>query len=860
MFSWFIRNRKGSITIMISALLIAVLSMSSTLIEIAKYRSMERVFKEAEENAAFSVLSQYDRDLYENFGLLAISNTVGEEQLVNYLNKNLNNKRESLTEDVLVDKLYDLGQKEVLRTQIMEFCAYRAPYSLVNNGLNIEATLQSLIKNVEDNLPFLNTISSILGVADTTLKIWDQMGKVSDAGREYKNTQNEYENDLEAFNKAVEQRNAYTAAYEAQKSYEEEHGEPEEGAISEEEYQTQLKALNDEVKNKANVTRSTLEELKEKTRNFDEKASSFLDSFENLGSKLVKVEVSTSKWENAKENASSVENGGSEKIAAAWESEQNKIVDNFNEGYQKTKQVGDTLSKQLRISREIKVDAAIEEMEQQRIRLGKEAEQLETDEKISSIAGSTAFSMAVGMALSVAKTAVQFVKQIAEGLQSIARFINALEMAWQEDDPIYGNNILDPSLLAQLSGHANQGAMWGVHNVFADVDGSLTSSRIQDASKVAGMVGFDVGSLNQGRTDAENYTLQNSLNYFYGEFTKFVAASTALVVSGAGLIISVLTVWSTILNIISFVVCAITFVASLIQLCQVMSRAMRDGSLATYIYQRLYAATYACEMFSNFTTDLGGDTRLNGSSYFNFSNIDIGTDCFDVANAEYIFGGDPFEKANLKSVVLWIVCIRMLSNIPAVLTNQEVMELVNSLMGTGIGAVVGVILFFAVCALEALLDKLLLINGGSVPIIKTEGYMSKEGADELIKKLQDILKIQDIRSRQQVVKDTLKAEDKPKENSVEKWAKGLLEWDYKDYLFYMMLITKPSDVILSRCADLIELQMRKLKGTDGFALKEMATCIRVDATGAYEPLMPIPVIPGLNSKKIEMRVLQYSGY
>ena len=55
MFSWFIRNRKGSITIMISALLIAVLSMSSTLIEIAKYRSMERVFKEAEENAAFSV-------------------------------------------------------------------------------------------------------------------------------------------------------------------------------------------------------------------------------------------------------------------------------------------------------------------------------------------------------------------------------------------------------------------------------------------------------------------------------------------------------------------------------------------------------------------------------------------------------------------------------------------------------------------------------------------------------------------------------------------------------------------------------------------------------------------------------------
>lgn len=860
MFSWFIRNRKGSITIMISALLIAVLAMSSTLIEIAKYRSMERVFREAEENAAFSVLSQYDRDLYKNFGLLAISNTVGEEQLVNYLNKNLNNKRESLTEDVLVDKLYDLGQKEVLRTQIMEFCAYRAPYSLVNNGLNIEATLQSLIENVEDNLPFLNTISSILGVADTTLKIWEQMGKVNDAGREYKDTQNEYENDLEAFNKAVEQRDAYTAAYEAQKSYEEEHGEPEEGAISEEEYQTQLKALNDEVKNKANVTRSTLEELKEKTKNFDEKASSFLDSYESLGSKLVKVEVSTSKWENAEEYASSVENGSPGKIAAAWEEEQNKIVDNFNEGYQKTKQVGDTLSKKLRVSREKKIDNIIEEMEQQRIRLGKEAEQLETDEKISSISGSTAFSMAVEMALTIAETAFQFIKQIAEGLQSIARIINALEMLWGEDDPIYGNNYVDPSILEMLSGHANHGAMWGVHNVFADVDGSLASSRIQDASKVAGMVGFDVGSLNQGRTDAENYTLQNSLNNFYGEFTKFIAASTAFVTSGAGLLISVLTVWPAIIMIISFIACAITFVTSLIVLCQVMSRAMRDGSLATYIYQRLYAATYACEMFSNFTTDLGGDTRLNGSSYFDFSSTEVETDCFDVANAEYIFGGDPSEKANLKSVVLWIVCIRMLSNLPAVFTNQEVMELVNSLMGTGIGAVIGILLFLAVCAIEALLDKLVLVNGGSVPIIKVKGYLSKEGLKDLDKKIESILKIKDIRSRRQVFYDTLRAEEKPKETSVEKWAKGLLEWNYKDYLFYMMLVAKPSDVMLSRCADLIELQMKKLKRTDGFALKEMATCIRVDATGAYEPLMPIPVIPGLNSKKIEMRVLQYSGY
>ncbi len=75
---------------MLSFLLISVLSLNSTFLETSRYRGMERLYKELEENSAFSVLSQYDRDLFENYGLLAMSEKVDKDTFLDYLKSNVN--------------------------------------------------------------------------------------------------------------------------------------------------------------------------------------------------------------------------------------------------------------------------------------------------------------------------------------------------------------------------------------------------------------------------------------------------------------------------------------------------------------------------------------------------------------------------------------------------------------------------------------------------------------------------------------------------------------------------------------------------------------------------------------------------
>ena len=132
MLEYFIRNRRGSITVMLSIILIAALSLNSTLIEMAKYRSMERLYKEMSENAAFSLLSYYDRDLYENFGFLALEHDVGEQELMRYLQMNLKgvgsglelNRADILANNITstdVTGLYPLSQNDVYVSQMMEF-------------------------------------------------------------------------------------------------------------------------------------------------------------------------------------------------------------------------------------------------------------------------------------------------------------------------------------------------------------------------------------------------------------------------------------------------------------------------------------------------------------------------------------------------------------------------------------------------------------------------------------------------------------------------------------------------------------------------------------------------------------------
>ena len=87
---FFLKKQNGVITIMISLILVAIMSSSSLLMEIAKYRNHQALLEEIVDSASFSMLSNYDSDLLKRFGLLAMSDKVTKDEYLKYLKTNVN--------------------------------------------------------------------------------------------------------------------------------------------------------------------------------------------------------------------------------------------------------------------------------------------------------------------------------------------------------------------------------------------------------------------------------------------------------------------------------------------------------------------------------------------------------------------------------------------------------------------------------------------------------------------------------------------------------------------------------------------------------------------------------------------------
>lgn len=891
MLSYFCRKRKGSITIMISVVLIAVLSMSSTLLEIARYRSMERIFKEVEENAAFSMLSHYDRDLYDNFGLLALSQDMNQEDFEAYLEKNLSGLQEEdlsgidqlleLTEDIEFDKLYDLAQIDVLRSQITEFTAYRAPASLVNNALNLEELIGSLVKEIQNDLPILKLMHGLLNLVNSLLNTCLEVGNLSDKRKNMKSSEAEYQKSLEDYNKAVEARKEYIEKYENDSDETESEDESDEensensNKMSEEEYQNGLKEKNNAVKNCAVALQSKIKDFKEKIAEYYEQCDKFRSTVSNLMDadeifKTTRESLPYEKMTNERdENGELTDNAKAAKATI-------EMVNGFEADYNRSKSMFGKLSSAISQVRDAQVMDIQNRLELQFEKLDKEAEELSNVNEVT-LYGIGGWATLLQIILDVTAFVERMVKELREGLKTLGEAVEILSLFTERFPEIKNNNIISNAYMNSLAGHLNNGSMRRTENPYESQDELLVRNQIAKTENVAGRVGFDVNTLQIGNVPGEDYRLQNAIERHYNAIKAFIGASQK--VTGWLNLLP----WALVKNLINLVMAAIEYIESAIEMCTVLADAMSNGGLAKLMYQRLYIASYSCDMFSNCTTE-SGDKRMNGSSFFDFYTLERRDDCFDSANAEYIFCGGNNEEANVWNVIRWILILRCVCNVPAVLNNGPLMSIVTPTVAMG----VGIILFLLFVLVEAVMDVFFLwLAGASVPLVKVTGFLTPEGIKDVGERLKGILKsnnreeemqhfaeeqINRIYPPEEVEKAKKKEENEKKENenkgdyekAIEKWEKGLLEWDYKDHLFFMLLIAKSNDQMLTRCADLIDMQMRKVKKEKGkiesFELQKMATCIRVDVTAAYEPVLPVPIVSGLNDRAIHIESMRYSGY
>lgn len=129
-----IRQTQGVITIFISLMLTAILSVGSLVLEAGRFQSARTQLGEANVSAATSTLSEYNSDLFERFGIIAFEGDSYAESLYSeYINFNSDLSGESLgsnisrlysLDTVTLTGLYNLTYPTVLKRQIIAKSKY----------------------------------------------------------------------------------------------------------------------------------------------------------------------------------------------------------------------------------------------------------------------------------------------------------------------------------------------------------------------------------------------------------------------------------------------------------------------------------------------------------------------------------------------------------------------------------------------------------------------------------------------------------------------------------------------------------------------------------------------------------------
>lgn len=216
--------------------------------------------------------------------------------------------------------------------------------------------------------------------------------------------------------------------------------------------------------------------------------------------------------------------------------------------------------------------------------------------------------------------------------------------------------------------------------------------------------------------------------------------------------------------------------------------------------------------------------------------------CFVGAETEYLINGSMNEIANQSAVFVYIYAIRLICNIPTVLTDPEVAEIAAA---STIAAPVIYILYILV---EPLSDCILLVNDGQIDFIKTTPNLVVSGLGDYISSIaslklntatitvanENLLKAlgdnEEYAKKHTEVYET----DWGSQTGGKKNFKALFEFDYTTYLILMLTFTS-TDTLVSRFSDIVEMeaienaQNNVVNATGTFNLNYSYTYVRAKA-------------------------------
>ncbi len=848
MFSYFVRNRHGYVTVMLTAMLISVLFFNTSFLEIARYRALEKLYGEIQENAAFSILANYDRDLFSKYGLLAVEDDVDANKLVEYILADINgdagdgNKADTFFGGSAVQadlqKLYFLSQQDVFENQINEFCAYRAPISVINNGMNLEETLNQLISDLEDSLSALESFNQFADAADKTLDAYQGMiDFVKDLEDTYFPAVETLVEAINSFNEAVQRREELKARIESQKRANEEAMENGNGdaVVDISGMENELTGIYTEIENLAGAVQGAIGTMKDAVDHYQEIHEQFSEVFDAM------IEAEQS-W--SLDGAKADEDTGD--MAQAME-------DTYEESKEKTQQEMNRIEKY--------DDTFLADVKGQMDQTKAELNNVD-GESVGELSVDSTNPYNVLMDGNLEEANNQMKNHIEEADKELDDKNDDND---DEDGSISLNDIVKVTkLLVEITlcgGRFNIDCQENLEietlnfadspNPYDDVDKNYIDGLIQDVESTLDIEVDTNKSYKENQTYSaletalENLSAKSSeLQDSFGSFEIKNTELTALIAQLKDVIGSVA----------AFFGAAISAINALIQYA--------TEGLMKLIYKKVYAATYATEMFTNRSSSLEDDKRMNGTEYTDYGE-DTNHEVFYMANAEYVYAGMKSERLNQELTFLSIYGLRIFANIPAILTDTTLHEVSAEIAAIPlVGPVLAIVLYVLIITAEAYLDMIFMIYGGDgVSIIKTTGYLnfSGKGIDDLIEQVEGMIEQLQLEGGGESeggskIEATKSLKDKMK-GSLKDAGDNLTKWNYKEHLFVVLCLFKPSDDMYQNEARLIQMQLDKDKDED-FRLSNMATFVRTDTTVSYKPMLPVPYY----GDGISIHKLYYTGY
>lgn len=881
---------KGAISLFMAVLMTPFLSVALVLMDAGRYNSAVSILDEAMGVSATSTLAETDSYLHERWGLLGIDQKENiKDSYGYYLETNAGIMRNSLELGTVDAKgMYELADNQVLYNQILEYCKLNAPTKLAVDFLNISDLIAQLEK-IGNIGTIFSAMSGGINALDSTITMVQSSEELKTTARQMETQIADYETAYSSFENAVEELiRALNEPEPDPADYKDKDGNEDSGA-----YQNAVAEWKQAIENarvNANEARDsyaeTIGELKESMDTYKTKMGECLSAFQGITKNLGQMAVSVADYERKTSN-SKKELDKYKSLVAAMEKDPN--FDPENETYQDMQSWVQTLS---------------EEVAEQNV----EYEVMKAGQKGLEVVQS-GFSQHFS----------QYSEAVFEKYMSDLETLKAATEAFDaegftaDSGPLSADNYHSVSVTDYV--RADE-----IDAYLAEQKEELLGGSLKDL--LNGLVSFFNSLVKVSLLYDPDLCSAIDMNYYNTKLGGLPGddcseGSAMAIVNDIGTIINTVNDFSSHLRGLKLLTALKDLKALLESIVQLGKDIVEFGKAILYNildlltgYDRLYYSTYSAFNLPCRTDNGPSGLSFSGITGYNLSNTSLpqhgsaastsesfsdavqklqdysdaagGDLTFSGAELEYILYGSENEVANQIYTFFVLYLLRLLLDIVPVAGNAEVQSLAAA-STFGYPVVLGLIMF-----IEPLADTLLLVNGGNVELIKTSIYLTPSGLPGLLENLVKIVKLtpadkealkgdlagafgatDDDYDYQKTLND-YEASKKASADTgsgvklsggVAKYLKNLQSFSYREYCFFLILLTVTEEQQFSRLKNLIQMETlyhyQQENGEDYiFDLRKSYTYLDTEVTASVKQMMPSLI----DSSLLTITRKQYRGY